>query len=121
MKVRPVPFIAKASALVLILAALPLPYSIIICIFVTWVYQYLIAWFYGVDAMPSMDTVGFLSEDTARTNIFSVTEIEKYDYNRVRAKARENMIQKLKLRSHIVEIFGDYYWKETRDVDQALA
>jgi hypothetical protein len=54
--------------------------SLILCLFVTWAYQYVIAYVYGVHAMPSMDAICFLSKDTARINFISVTTVDKYDY-----------------------------------------
>lgn len=54
--------------------------SILLSLFVTWFYQYVIALIYGVHAMPSMDSICFLSKDTARINFISVTTVDKYDF-----------------------------------------
>ena len=54
--------------------------SILLSLFVTWFYQYVIAFIYGVHAMPSMDAICFLSKDTARINFISVTTVDKYDF-----------------------------------------
>jgi hypothetical protein len=54
--------------------------SIILSLFVTWFYQYVIAFIYGVHAMPSMDSICFLSKETARINFISVTTVDKYDF-----------------------------------------
>jgi len=54
--------------------------SILLSLFVTWFYQYVIAFIYGVHAMPSMDAICFLSKETARINFISVTTVDKYDF-----------------------------------------
>jgi hypothetical protein len=37
--------------------------------------------------MPSMDTACFLGDDTARVNFISISTIEKYDFERAKARA----------------------------------
>ena len=70
--------------------------------------------------MPSMDAACFLSKDTARVNFISVTTVDKYEYALSRARAKKFLEQKPKLRYHIAEIFGDYYWQDTKDIEKAL-
>jgi len=120
MKVRLEFFLARISVLILLFAALPFWQAALVGVFLTWSYQYLVAWYYGVFAMPSMDSMVFMGDDTARVNFISITTLEKYDFSLVLSKAREFMLQKPKLRWHITEIFGDYYWKDTADVDAVL-
>ena len=83
MKVNLVAFFAKSSVLILILASpLPLRYSIILCLFLTWVYQYVVALIFGVHAMPSMDMACFLGNDKARVNFMSATYLERYEFTK---------------------------------------
>lgn len=91
MIVRLQPFVLKMSVLVLILASgLPLKYSLPLCLFVTWVYKYLIALLYGVHAMPSMDVACFLgTSDAARVNFISVTTTERYSFELAVKRARK--------------------------------
>ena len=120
MKVDVGPFLVKSSVLLLILAWQPLCNAIPLCFFVTWAYQYVIAFIFGVHAMPSMDTICFMGNDKARVNFISITTIERYKYEGARARARRYLIEKPKLRYSIERIFGDYYWKDTNDIDRAL-
>ena len=122
MIVRTVPFLFKCGVLVLVLAAPQLLWlqAVGLCLFLTWAYQYLIAAVYGVHKMPAMDAACFLGKDTARINFISVTTVEKYDYALARARAKKFLEEKPKLRYHITEIFGDYYWQDTDDIEGAV-
>lgn len=123
MKVRLLPFLSKTSAIVLIFL-LPLPsvwYSVLFSIIATVTYQYIIALFYkDVHVMPSMDAACFLGDDSARVNFISVTTVERFDVSIAREKSKKYMSEKAKLRYKVVEILGDYYWKDTGDVDKVI-
>ena len=114
MKVDYPAFLTKTSIILVILALLPLPYSILVSLFVTWAYQYLIAFWHGVHAMPTMDTVCFLGDDDVRVNFISFTIIDKFEFEKVRTKILSFMRDKPKLRWKIVKIWGDYYWADTK-------
>lgn len=120
MKVDKTAFAIKSSVLLLILAALPLRWSILTCLFVTWVYQYIIAIIYNCKAMPSMDTVCFMGEDTARVNFMSAQMCETVDFEYARKKCYGYVRDKAKLRSHVIRIFGDYYWKRSEDLEKVI-
>jgi hypothetical protein len=92
--------------------------SILMCLFVTWVYPYIVAWFYGVHAMPSMDRLCFIAKDTARINFISVTTVDRYEYELAKKRALTFIKTKDKLRWSVVEIFGDLYWKDNKDVEK---
>lgn len=77
-------FFTKIAILILILVTVPWPYSLIACLFATWVYQYFIAFFYGVHVMPTMDTICFRGDDNIRVNFISFTIIDKYEFEKVR-------------------------------------
>ena len=77
MKVNWTYFTLKTSVLLLILASLPLTYSIPVCLFVTWGYQYVIALVFGWKVMPTMDTLCFVGTDKARANIMSIFIFEQ--------------------------------------------
>jgi hypothetical protein len=63
--------------------------------------------------MPALDSACHLSIDQSIVNFISVTTVDKYDFNLVRERAKRFLIEKKKLRMHIVEIFGDLYWADT--------
>jgi hypothetical protein len=69
--------------------------------------------------MPSMDTFCFLGEDTARVNFISAQMAETVDFEFARNKCYGYIKDKSKLRSHVVKIFGDYYWKRSEDIAAA--
>ncbi len=69
--------------------------------------------------MPSMDQACFLGPDTSRVNFISVTTTERYTFAQAKERARKFMLQKPKLRWSIVEILGDYYWKDN-NVDEMI-
>ena len=97
----------------LILAVAPLPWSFPLCLFVTWAYQYLIAFYYGVHVMPTMDMACFLGDDDIRVNFISFSVIEKFGFEKIRERVKGFMREKPKLRWKIVKILGDYYWADT--------
>lgn len=123
MKVEVVPFLIKVSVLVLIWLLTYPTYSykvsLFLSILVTTTYQYFIALFFpGVHVMPSMDNACFLGDDkSALVNFMSVTTLEHLSLDRAKEKARHYLMEKAKLRYHVVRIFGDLYWKEMADVD----
>ena len=114
MKVDQLAFFSKTALLLLILVLTPWPWSIPVGLFVTWAYQYVIALFYGVHVMPTMDTVCFMGDEDIRVNVISLTMIEKFEYEKARERIRQFMRDKPKLRWKIVQIWGDYYWKDTK-------
>lgn len=75
---------------------------------------------YGVHAMPSMDALCFLSKDTARINFISVTTVDRYDYELAKKRAKTFIETKNKLRYSVVEILGDYYWKDNHDIERLV-
>jgi hypothetical protein len=116
MKIDLVPCVIKFSVVALIFFSLHLTKAVITALFVTWAYQYVIAFFFGVKAMPSMDTICFMGSDVTRVNFISCSFTERYHFEGAQEKALQYMSQKAKLRSHVVKIFGDYYWKEVKNV-----
>jgi hypothetical protein len=117
MKIDTASCLMKFSILLLVLALFPLPYSLILAIFLTWVYQYVIAIIYGVHAMPTMDSMCFLGADTSRTNFISFTIIDKNEFSKIKSRINSFMKDKPKLRYKVVRIWGDYYWKDTKIED----
>jgi hypothetical protein len=89
MKVNPLYFLIKSGVLLAVfLSPLSCYYSIPLCLFLTWSYQYLIAFLYpGVHAMPSMDACCHLDTDAARVNFLSVTTVERYNFESARKRA----------------------------------
>jgi len=91
-------------------------WAITLSLFLTWLYQYLIALVCGVHAMPSMDAACFIAKDTALINFISVTTIERHDFELLVKRARGFIEAKEKLRYSVERIFGDYYWKDNADI-----
>jgi hypothetical protein len=117
MKVDEKSLITKTSVLVALFLTAPFPWSIPLALFLTWVYQYLIAIFYGVHVMPTMDTLCFMGDDNIRVNFISFTILDKMDFKMVRSRIEKFMREKPKLRYKIVKIWGDYYWADTKVED----
>ena len=72
--------LSKSALILLVLTVTPWPWTIPVAAFVTWVYQYLVAWYYGVKCMPTMDSLCFMGNDDIRVNIISFTTIERFDF-----------------------------------------
>jgi hypothetical protein len=49
-----------------------------------------------------------------------VTTLERYDFELLKKRARRFIETKNKLRYSVVKIFGDYYWKDIKDVDKVV-
>ena len=105
-------FLLKSSFLVLILASLPLKYSIPLCFLLTWIYQYVIAFIFRVHPMPSLDMLCFAGDDTCQANVLSYTQMETYKYEQGKERIRGFIKDKQKLRYRVKEILGDYYYEE---------
>jgi hypothetical protein len=78
-----------------------------------------IAFFNGVYAMPTMDTLCFAGDENIRVNVMSFAIIDRFEFDIVKERIRSFMNDKPKLRWKIVEIWGDYYWKDTK-VDESI-
>ena len=104
--------ILKTSTLIPFLFLFPLYYSIPIVIFVTWVYQYIVAYTFGVKVMPTADVGCFMMDDKSRANFMSVTHIQKLPMEQTIKNVMRVMKQFAKSRYTIVDILGDYYYKE---------
>lgn len=70
--------------------------------------------------MPTMDALCFVNKDTARINFITVTTVDKYDYKLAKKRAKSHIEAKHKLRYSVVEILGDYYWKDNHDIERII-
>ena len=114
MKVDYTAFLSKTAILLLVLWAVPkLSWSIPFCLFLTWAYQYVIAFIYGVHTMPAMDSLCFAGDEDIRVNVMSFAFIDRFEFENAKERIKSFMRDKPKLRWKIVEIWGDYYWKDT--------
>lgn len=113
MKVDYAAFLTKTALLLALLALTPWPWSPFVGLLAVWGYQYLVAWWHGAIAMPTMDTIVFLGDDDVRVNFISFTVIERTDFATVQKRIRGFMRDKAKLRWRIVKIWGDLYWQDT--------
>ncbi len=73
----------KTSLLILICALLPVKQAIPACLFTIWIYQYIIAFFFGVRKMPTMDAACFYGTDKANVNIMSYTILDRRKFTRI--------------------------------------
>ena len=105
-------FCIKLAIALLIFALLPLYYSILAYLLITWAYPYIVALIFGVKAIPSMDLVCFYGDNTSRVNFMSSTKFESIPFEKLKAHFGRLIKQMPKLRYSVVEIFGDYYYKE---------
>lgn len=113
MKVDYPSFFVKTGAIVAIFATLPFGKAIIASFFVTWVYQYIVALIFGVKAMPTMDALCFIGDDTAVANFSSASFLDPLDFDYLKGKLKKFMADKPKLRYSVRQIFGDYYYEDT--------
>lgn len=67
--------------------------------------------------MPSMDTFCFMGDNTARVNFMSAQMTETVDFEYARKKCFGYIKDKVKLRSHVIQILGDLYWKKSDDIE----
>jgi len=63
MKVDKMAFLTKTGLILLAFKIIPFPWNTPGCLFLIWVYQYIIAFIYGVHAMPAMDTLCFIGDE----------------------------------------------------------
>ena len=119
MKVSTSCLLLKTSVIILIFAAFPLKIAIPVALFVTWVYQYIVALFMGVKVMPTMDMVCFYTSDKSTVNFMSNNLVEKYSAEQVKPKIKMLLETIPKSRYSIVEIMGDLYYKPL-SVEEAL-
>ena len=117
MKVDYTSFLTRIGILILVFWCFPLPWSVALSLFLTWSYQYVVAFLNGVHVMPTMDTLCFAGDDNIRVNVMSFAIIDRFEFDIVRERIRSFMRDKQKLRCKIVEIWGDYYWKDTQIED----
>ncbi|CDW90218.1 diacylglycerol o-acyltransferase [Stylonychia lemnae] len=103
----------KTGVLLAFVSMFPCKWMIPAAIFVTLIYQYVIAIIFGMRVMPSMDVACFYTIDKATVNFMSCTLIEGYEVSKMRATFLKHMKLKYKFRSGIYELMNDYYWKET--------
>lgn len=105
--------LVKTGILLALVAMCPCAYMIPAAAVIVLTYQYLIALVFKVRVMPSMDMACFFGHDKANTNFMSFTVVDQFDFEKLKGNFLHQMKIHWKLRSCIVEIFGDYYWKET--------
>lgn len=111
--------LTKTALLLLVMFMTPWPYTIPVAAFLTWGYQYLIAWCFNVKIMPTMDSLCFMGDDNIRVNVISFTTIERFDFELAKQRIRGYMAEKDKLRYKIETIWGDYYWKDA-PIDETI-
>lgn len=115
MKINLKQSLLKTSLLVLILAAFPYCYWLPLAIIITIGYKYIVALFFGVRVMPTMDMACYYGHENAVVNFTSFTILDRQSVTRMKEILTPVLLKKWKLTAHIKEIFGDLYWKESKD------
>jgi hypothetical protein len=71
-----------------------------------------IALFFGLKVMPTMDMICFYGGEQEIINFFSSQVIERYTIEKFKEKVKFILTKVPKLRYSIVNIMGDLYYKE---------
>ncbi len=79
----------KFGAVVAVYACLSLFYATIFTLFLTWSYQYVIAFLNGVKVVPTMDAINFMDDEKSRVNFFSVMMMDKMPYDFLKSEYRK--------------------------------
>jgi hypothetical protein len=104
--------LVKLSVIVAIFATLKSRYAVLIALVLTWSYRFVIGFFCGVSPLPIMDINTFYTNDKALTNVMSGTPLS-INATHVSRECFTRLVKAhLKMRSRIVRIFGDAYYKE---------
>lgn len=119
MKVNQTSVLIKLALFILSFALLKWHLAIIAYILFIVVFPYIVALIFRVKVMPSMDMGTFYGSNNSTINFMSATHFEYVPYNKLQVKYREMIKSLPKCRYTIVEIFGDYYYKEV-SIDEAL-
>lgn len=105
-------FFVKIGVLTAILLGLPVKQALVASLALIICYRYVIAKALGLKVMDAMDLNTFSTNDKAVVNSLSMTIVSQS--NKEHANGCFGMLAKthIKMRSKIVKIFGDLYYKE---------
>lgn len=79
MKTSPTYFCIKTGILIALVLMFPLVWMIPAAFFITFVYQYIIAFFLGVKVMPTMDVACFYGHEKANVNFMTCSLTDRFD------------------------------------------
>ena len=89
----------KFAVIFAVYAVLPLYRATALVIIMTWAYQYVIAYFNGVQVIPTMDAMSFQDSDSSRVNFISVTHMDKMPLDQLKEMIRNGVINFPKLKN----------------------
>lgn len=104
--------IVKVAVIPAIFALLPCLYAMIATITLIITYRYIFAAILGLKVMAIMDLNTFTTNSNSPLNIISITPVSKSKPEQAYEIFGRNARSHLKMRCKIVEVFGDYYYKE---------
>ena len=111
--------ITKLGVVAIILLFLPLLSATLAALAITICYRYVIAAFFRIKVMSVMDMNTFITNDKAPLNCVNLTPVSSHS-NEITYEVFGRLVKAhLKMRSKIVKVFGDYYYKEM-DYDEVL-
>ena len=104
-------FFIKFSVFPVLFSTMDFGWAVSLSLLLLVFYRDVIGLAYKLQPFPSMDICTFFSTPNANSNIMSVIYFERLATEKTKEKFRE-LIEKLpKMRTSIVEILGDYYYK----------
>lgn len=104
--------IVKVAVIPVIFATLPFLQALIATIALIITYRYIIAAILGLKVMAIMDLNTFTTNSKSPLNIVSVTPVSQSKPDQAYEIFGRNVKTHVKMRCKIVEVFGDYYYKE---------
>ena len=119
MRLSPTLFLLKSSIFPLVFALFWWPYALVLSILIVAFYRSLIGFLFCLKPMPSPDMSTFLGIKIQNVNFMSAIELEYLPAEKLKERAFNLMKRMKKMRYRIVDILGDFYYKEL-PIEQAL-
>lgn len=105
-------FLLKSAIVLLLFVLFRLPIAISLLVVLIPTYRYIVAFIFGLKAMPIMDIATFLGTEESRVNVMSSILFERQSNEKASERFKSLMSRVKKTRYAIVEKFGDMYYKE---------
>eukprot|EP00347_Sterkiella_histriomuscorum_P012286 403369170 len=112
MQIKIKDILIKSSVFPIIFAALDFRWALLLSFLVLTFYKDLIGFITKLKPMPVMDLCTFFTSTNTNSNIMSVIYLEPLKTEKARQRISELMAKLPKMRYSIVDILGDYYYKE---------
>lgn len=104
-------FFLKFSVFPVIFCLLDFGWAVCISLLVLVFYRDVIGFIHRLQPFPVMDICTYFTTPNANSNIMSVIYFERLATEKTREKFRDLIRRLPKMRTSIVEILGDYYYK----------